>query len=68
MTSNPALTPYSFVITSADLVRGTLNKPGRVRVDKIYTLLQASLVKTFGQGNDATMDRIRRILADLCRP
>jgi mRNA interferase MazF len=68
MTSNPVLTPHSFVITSNDLVRGTLNKPGRVRVDKIYTLLQATAVKTLGKVNDATMDRIRQILTDLCRP
>src|SRR6266496_1976517 len=31
MTSNPMLTPYSFAITTADLVAGTLNHPGRVR-------------------------------------
>ena len=38
MTSNLTATPHSFVITSADLVAGQLNHPGRVRADKIYTL------------------------------
>jgi mRNA interferase MazF len=67
MTSNPVLTPYSFVITSADLVSGVLNHPGRVRVDKIYTLAQGLVVKTFGKVNDVTLNRIRQILEDLCR-
>jgi mRNA interferase MazF len=67
MTSNLVQTPYSFLLTSADLVSGTLNDPGRVRVDKIYTLAQALAVKVFGKVNDVTMDRIRQILADLCR-
>ena len=38
MTSNPAATKFSFTITSSDLESGTLNHPGRVRVDKIYTM------------------------------
>jgi mRNA interferase MazF len=38
MTSNPAPADYTFTITSFDLDNGTLNHPGKVRVDKIYTL------------------------------
>ena len=68
MTSTPAHNPYSFTITSADLASGALNHPGTVRVDKIYTLSQGIIVKAFGKVNDATLDRIRRILVDLCRP
>ena len=68
MTSNLVSTPWSFVLSSVDLVAGTLNHPSRVRVDKIYTLSQAITVKTFGKVNDATLNRIRQILADLCRP
>src|ERR1700686_3697758 len=41
MTSNPQVTDYSFSIPSSDLVRGALNRPGKVRVDKIYPLSQA---------------------------
>jgi mRNA interferase MazF len=67
MTSNPVLTPHSFMITSADLVSGTLNHPGRVRVDKIYTLAQSIVVRHFGKVNDATLNQIRQILADLYR-
>lgn len=49
MTSSPAVVDYSFTITSADLNHGKLNRPGTVRVDKIYTLSQSIVVKTFGQ-------------------
>ncbi len=68
MTSNLAPHPHSFILTPADLVSGTLNHPSKVRVDKIYTLSQGIAVKTFGKVNNATLDRIRQMLADLCRP
>ena len=65
MTSNPAVVDYSFTITSADLVRGTLNRPGKVRVDRIYTLAQAITIRTFGQVSRETVAHIRSLLADL---
>jgi mRNA interferase MazF len=65
MTSNPAEVDYSFTITSSDLEQGKLNRPGKVRVDKIYTLSQAIVVKTFGRVNSETLDRIRSLLQDL---
>jgi mRNA interferase MazF len=65
MTSNPAPVDYSFTITSSDLEKGALNRPAKVRVDKIYTLSKSIVVKTFGQVNSATLDRIRQILQEL---
>lgn len=65
MTTNPAAGPYSFTITSSEMDRGRLNRPGQVRVDKIYTLSQSIVVKTFGRVNTATLDRIRGMLQDL---
>ena len=65
MTSNPAETDYSFTITSADLEKGTLNHPGKVRADKIYTISKSIVVKTFGRVNDKVMDRIRGELQSL---
>ena len=65
MTSNPIRADYSFTITSPDLAQGTLNRPGRVRVDKIYTLSQSIVVKTFGRVNSNVLDRIRGTLQDL---
>ena len=65
MTSNPVEANYSFTITSDDLEKGTLNHPGKVRVDKIYTLAQSIVVKTFGRVNEKTMKRIREELQAL---
>jgi mRNA interferase MazF len=65
MTSNPVLSAYSFTITSADLSSGRLNRPGTVRVDKIYTLDQTLIVKTFGQVNTRTLNRICSVLREL---
>jgi mRNA interferase MazF len=65
MTSNLRPAEYSFTVTSADLAIGTLRRPSRVRVDKIYTLAQSIVVKRFGQVNDATFDRIRQLLSEL---
>jgi len=65
MTSNPIAGPFSFQITTADLMLGSLNRPGTVRVDKIYTLHQSLMVTTFGRVNRRTMSRIRRLLQDI---
>jgi mRNA interferase MazF len=65
MTSNPAPSRYSFVITSADLKEGSLNRPGTVRVDKVYTLEKSLIVKTFGRVTESTMDRIHTVLGEL---
>ena len=65
MTSNPAPSEYSFTITSSDLARGKLNRPGKVRVDKIYTLSQSIIARTFGRVNSTVLDRIRDALQDL---
>lgn len=65
MTSNPASVDYSFTLTSTDLDQGKLNRPGKVRVDKIYTLSQSIVVKTFGRVNAKVLERIRHLLQDL---
>lgn len=65
MTSNLRPAGYSFIITSADLDMGTLQRPSRIRVDKIYTLAQSIVVKRFGQVNGATLGRIRQLLSEL---
>src|SRR4030067_1087327 len=62
MTSNPVETDYSFTITSNDLEKGMLNHPGKVRVDKIYTISKSIVVKTFGWVNGKVLERIRNEL------
>lgn len=65
MTSNPQVVDYGFTIASADLIEGSLNRPGKVRGDKIYTLAQSLAVKTFGRVNQATLDHMRKLLQEL---
>ncbi|MBU0703531.1 MAG: type II toxin-antitoxin system PemK/MazF family toxin [Chloroflexi bacterium] len=65
MTSNPVAVDYSFTITSSDLEQGKLNRPGKVRVDKIYTLSQSIVVETFGRVNSIVLDRIRSTVQNL---
>jgi mRNA interferase MazF len=67
MTSNPVQTPYSFTITNTDLVEGQLNRPGKVRVDKIYTLSQSLAVRVFGKVKPVTVRRIRTLLNNITR-
>ena len=68
MTSNPAIVDHGFVMNSTDLESGRLNRPGTVRVDKIYTLSQSLIVATFGCVNRAVLDRIHKLLLELLRP
>lgn len=65
MTSTPATNAYGFTLASSDLVQGTLNRPGTVRVDKIYTLDQALIVKTFGRVHIRILTHIHTLLQTL---
>ncbi len=65
MTSNPSPGRYAFTISSSDLEHGKLNRPGQIRVDKLYALSQSIVVKSFGRVDAATLDRIRSLLHDL---
>ena len=65
MTSNPSLGAYRFTISSNELVRGRLNRPGTVRVDKVYTLDQTLTARIFGQVNQATLERTKQLLQEL---
>jgi mRNA interferase MazF len=65
MTSNPNQVEYGFSVDSPDLDSGVLNHPGMVRVDKIYALSQALVVRTFGKVSVAVLERIRSLLENL---
>jgi mRNA-degrading endonuclease toxin of MazEF toxin-antitoxin module len=65
MTSNPMPTDYSFAVATSDLEKGILNRPSKVRVDRIYTLSKSIASKTFGRVNEATLERIRQMLREL---
>lgn len=64
MTSAPSRSRWSLSITNEGLSAGRLNRPGTIRVDKIYTLAQALIVNRFGSVNDDVMARVRATLAD----
>lgn len=68
MTSNPAKTPFSFPVTTSDLAEGSLNRPGMVRVDKIYTLAQSIIVKKFGKMSTQVVLRIRQVFDTVTEP
>jgi mRNA interferase MazF len=65
MTSAPAIVDFSFTINSSDLDVGKLNRPGNVRVDKIFTLSQSIVIKTFGRVNSTVLNQIRNKLQEL---
>jgi mRNA interferase MazF len=62
MTSAPGGADFGFTLQSADLAAGRLNRPGTVRVDKIYTLAQSVVVKWFGRVTPRILDQIRNLL------
>ncbi len=65
MTSNPESTDYSFSISSSDLINGKLNRPSKVRVDKLYTMSQSIIVKTFGRVDVRILKRVQSTLQEL---
>jgi mRNA interferase MazF len=68
MTSNPAVVPYSFRIRTADLIEGSLNRPGTVRVDKSYALAQSIFIKKFGKVSPGILELIRQHMNSLTTP
>ncbi len=56
-----------FTITNNDLEKGNLNRSGQVRVDKIYTLSQSIVVKTFGRVDATILKRINQLLQELTK-
>lgn len=67
MTSNLTPTDYGLTMTPSDLESGKLNRPGQIRCDKVYTLAQSVVVKTFGRISDVTFSEVRRLLDELTK-
>ncbi len=65
MTSNPEATSFSFLIEQKDMAAGILNRPGKVRADKIFTLSQDIVLKVFGQVTRDVLVRIQQLWARL---
>lgn len=65
MTSNPGAAPFAFLIQNSDLESGTLNRPGIVRPDKVFTLARRLAQKIFGRVSVQVLDKIRAALAQI---
>ena len=65
MTSNPTLNAHTFTVNPSELESGTLNRPGQIRADKIYTLAQSIVVKKFGKLKPVVSAKIRTLVIGL---
>ena len=54
---------FAMPIEAADLVAGTFPKACWIRFDKVFTLSESSIVKTFGTVSPLTL---QRVLQGLC--
>jgi mRNA interferase MazF len=59
ITSNVLWNKYAIPITEKDMEGSTLPRPSMVRVDKIYTLNQAIVLKKFDIVRKETFEKIR---------
>jgi len=66
ITSNVDNKPYIVPLTNKDLTSGTLAVDSCIRTDKIYTLSQSIIIKSFGKVKtdiiDAVKDKILRLI------
>ncbi|MHB8604189.1 MAG: type II toxin-antitoxin system PemK/MazF family toxin [Thermoplasmatota archaeon] len=60
LTSNLANSPHSVLVSDADLERGKLAKPSRVKVAKVATLQRSIVRKKFARLAPAAFSRVMR--------
>ncbi|MBX3346005.1 MAG: type II toxin-antitoxin system PemK/MazF family toxin [Nitrospira sp.] len=53
----------ALLVEETHLIQGTLPRPSWIRVDKIFTLSESSIIKTFGTLSPQT---VQRVLKGLC--
>ena len=58
MTSKLSRVPYSVRVRAADLSEGMLRKESLIRIDKIYTLSKAIIVKRFGRISQSVFHQV----------
>ena len=64
MTTQPANNPWTFTLTPADMATGALNQSGQVRIDKVFNLAQAIVVKSFGMVRQSILEKIKHLMMD----
>jgi mRNA interferase MazF len=67
ITSNLVQREYAVLLRAKDMEIGTLPRTSLIRVDKIYTLSQAIVVKQYGRIKTATFERVKRKLQELLK-
>ncbi len=65
LTSNIEPRDFSVGLTSDDLETGILKAPSMIRVDKIYTLNKAIVIKVFGRVTPAILRKIKETFMTL---
>ena len=68
VTSNLSPTPHGILITSKDLVRGTLPATSQIKVDKLATLQKTMVRRILSRLTPATIRRVRLELQTLLGP
>lgn len=67
ITSNPAQRDYATPLQGRDMEEGILPRASFVRIDKIYTLSQAIVVKQYGRIKPVAFARVKKRLYDFLR-
>ena len=65
LTSNPNTRDHTVSVTNKEMVSGSLKVPSVAKVDKIFSLEQKLIVKTYGQLRQDVFDKIRNELIKL---
>jgi mRNA interferase MazF len=67
ITSNPAQRDYATLLQRRDMEEGTLPRASFIRIDKIYTLSQAIVVKPYGRIKSTAFAGVMKRLYDFLK-
>lgn len=65
LTTNPNTRDHTIPVTSTEMAKGNLTAASVAKVDKIFSLEQKLIVKTYGQLRGDVFDKIRTELINL---
>ena len=65
ITSNIASKPYIVMFTNDDIVSGLLKTDSCIRADKIYTISQDIVLKSFGKVKPEIVDAVKEKIASI---
>ena len=50
---------YSVLVENKNLIEGSIPKPSRIKVDKLFTISQATMKKKVGRINKETFEKVK---------